>query len=86
MSVGNLKKEYNHRIPLYVGYKNQYILLQFDGYDLNVVTHVDHVYYNGTVRGILRGDYLYVVDSGGIVIVDLSIPCEEEGHVVRMVN
>lgn len=67
-------------------YGNQYILLQFDGYDLNVVTHVDHVYYSGTVRGILRGDYLYVVDDGGIVIVDLSIACEEEGHVVRIVN
>ena len=67
-------------------YKNQYILLQFDGYDLNVVTHVDHAYYSGTVRGIFRGDYLYVVDDGGIVIVDLSIPCEEEGHVVRIVN
>ena len=67
-------------------YMNQYILLQFDGYDLNVVTHVDHVYYNGTVRGILRGDYLYVVDRGGIVIVDISVPYEEEGHVVRIVN
>ena len=66
-------------------YRNQYILLQFDGYDLNVVTHVDHVYYSGNVRGILRGDYLYVVDDGGIVIVDLSIPYEEEGHVVRIV-
>lgn len=67
-------------------YGNQYILLQFDGYDLNVVTHVDHVYYSGIVRGILRGDYLYVVDDGGIVVVDLSVPCEEEGHVVRIVN
>ena len=67
-------------------YGNQYILLQFDGYDLNVVTHVDHAYYSGTVRGIFRGDYLYVVDDGGIVIVDLSIACEEEGHVVRIVN
>ena len=67
-------------------YMNQYILLQFDGYDLNVVTLVDHVYYGGTVRGILRGDYLYVVDDGGIVIVDLSIPYEQEGHVVKIVN
>ena len=67
-------------------YKNQYILLQFDGYDLNVVTITDHVYYSGTVRGILRGDYLYIVDNGGIVIVDISIPYGEEGHVVKIVN
>ena len=67
-------------------YKNQYILLQFDGYDLNVVTLVDHVYYNGNVRGILRGDYLYVVDDGGIVIVDLSVPYGEEGHIAKIVH
>ena len=67
-------------------YKNQYILLQFDGYDLNVVTLVDHVYYSGTVRGILRGDCLYVVDDGGIVVVDLSVPYGEEDHVVKIVH
>jgi uncharacterized secreted protein with C-terminal beta-propeller domain len=66
-------------------YKNEYILLQFDGYDLNVVTHVDHVYSNRTVRGILRGYYLYVVDDGGIVVVDLSVPYGAEGHEVKIV-
>ena len=67
-------------------YQNSYILLQFDGYELNVVTITDHVYYNGTVRGILRGDYLYVVDNGGIVVVDLSVPYGEEGHIAKIVH
>ena len=67
-------------------YENSYILLQFDGYDLNVVTVVDYVSYNGNARGILRGDYLYVVDRGGIVVVDLSVPYGEEGHVIKIVS
>lgn len=69
-----------------VKYENSYILLQFDGYDLNVVTVVDYVSYNDNARGILRRDYLYVVDRGGIVVVDLSVPYGEEGHVIKIVS
>ena len=67
-------------------YGSSYVLLQFDGYDLNVVSVIEFNNYYGISgsRGILRDGYFYVVNDRGITVVDLSVPYGEEGHIVKV--
>ena len=69
-------------------YGDSYVLLQFDGYDLNVVSVIEFNNYYGISgsRGILRDGYFYVVNDRGITVVDLSVPYGEEGHIVKTIN
>ena len=72
-------------------YGYSYVLLHFDGYELNVVSVVDYPgkWQHDAIgsRGILRDGYLYVVsDHVVMTVVDLSVPYGEEGHVVKTIN
>ncbi len=71
-------------------YGTSYILLQFDGYDLNVVSVIEFNNYFGIMstgsRGILRDGYFYLVNDRGVVVTDLSVPYGEEGHIVKTIN
>ena len=70
-------------------YGDSYVLLQFDGYDLNVVSVIEFKYYYGISegsRGILRDGYFYIVNDKVVVVIDLSVPYGEEGHVVAAIN
>lgn len=68
-------------------YGTVYVLLQFDGYELNVVTMIGHSY-SATegIRGIIRDGYLYVVTNNGVIVADLSVPYGEDGHIVAQVR
>ena len=68
-------------------YGHSYVLLQFDGYKLNVisVTELDGKHSGYTyafraleTRGILRDGILYVVTDECMVVVDTSIPMDED--------
>jgi uncharacterized secreted protein with C-terminal beta-propeller domain len=70
-------------------YGSSYVLLQFDGYDLNVVSVIEFEYYYGISegsRGILRDGYFYLVNDKVVVVIDLSVPYGEEGHVVAAIK
>lgn len=72
-------------------YGYSYVLLHFDGYELNVVSVVGYPGKWPTdaleSRGILRDGYLYVVsDHVVMTVVDLSVPYGEEGHIVKTIN
>ncbi len=67
-------------------YGSSYVLLQFDGYDLNVVSVMEFNNYYGMPtgsRGILRDGYFYLVNDRGVTVLDLSVPYGEEGHIVK---
>lgn len=67
-------------------YGDSYVLLQFDGYDLNVVSVMEFNNYYGMPtgsRGILRDGYFYLVNDRGVTVLDLSVPYGEEGHIVK---
>ena len=68
-------------------YGHSYVLLQFDGYKLNVisVTELDgkhsgytYAFREFETRGILRDGILYVVTDECMVVVDTGIPMDED--------
>ena len=68
-------------------YGHAYVLLQFDGYKLNVisVTELDgkhsgytYAFREFETRGILRDGILYVVTDEYMVVVDTTIPMDED--------
>ena len=68
-------------------YGHAYVLLQFDGYKLNVisVTELDgkhsgytYAFREFETRGILRDGILYVVTDEYMVVVDTGIPMDED--------
>ena len=65
-------------------YGHSYVLLQFDGYKLNVVSatriSAKNYSYGGIFqsRGILRDGILYIVTDECMVVVDTGIPMDEE--------
>lgn len=74
---------------VYGGSKNtcHYLLLNFDGYDLNVVSSVmlsGNGYYDEAVscRAILRENYLYLITDYGMKVVDISISGAGENQVI----
>jgi uncharacterized secreted protein with C-terminal beta-propeller domain len=68
-------------------YGHSYVLLQFDGYKLNVISLTElggqhsgytYAFREFETRGILRDDILYVVTDECMVVVDTSIPMDED--------
>lgn len=68
-------------------YGHSYVLLQFDGYKLNVIsvieldgTHSGYTYAfrEFETRGILRDDILYIVTDEYMVVVNTGIPMDED--------
>ena len=69
------------------GYGHSYVLLQFDGYKLNVISAINlSGRYNGypysrsifETRGILRDNILYVITDTCMIVVDTGIPMDED--------
>jgi hypothetical protein len=68
-------------------YGHSYVLLQFDGYKLNVVSLINlsgkysgytYAFREFETRGILRDDILYIVTDECMVVVDTTIPMDED--------
>jgi uncharacterized secreted protein with C-terminal beta-propeller domain len=70
-------------------YGHSYVLLQFDGYKLNVISVIElggqhsgytYAFREFETRGILRDDILYIVTDECMVVVDTTIPMDEDKH------
>ena len=68
-------------------YGHSYVLLQFDGYKLNVISVIEldgkhsgytYAFREFETRGILRDDILYIVTDEYMVVVDTGIPMDED--------
>lgn len=68
-------------------YGHSYVLLQFDGYKLNVISVIEldgkhsgytYAFREFETRGILRDGILYVVTDEYMVVVDTTIPMDED--------
>lgn len=68
-------------------YGHAYVLLQFDGYKLNVISVTElggkhngytYIFREFETRGILRDGILYVVTDECMVVVDTTIPMDED--------
>lgn len=77
------------------GYGHSYVLLQFDGYKLNVISAVNlSGRYGGypfshsifETRGILRDNILYVVTDTCMIVVDTSIPMDEANPAAQILT
>ena len=76
-------------------YGHSYVLLQFDGYKLNVISAVNlSGRYGGypfshsifETRGILRDNILYVITDTCMIVVDTSIPMDEANPAAQILT
>ena len=76
-------------------YGHSYVLLQFDGYKLNVISVIEldgkhsgytYAFREFETRGILRGNILYVITDTCMIVVDTSIPMDEANPAAQILT